>query len=70
MKVKKGQSVWDVSIKETGSIEAAMEIARLNDIEVTEELEAGTELVIPGVNDQELVDFLKVKKAEPATQID
>jgi len=68
------QSLLDVAIQWTGNIVNAFEIAKANNISITEQLSAGTALVIP---DSITADFSvlsyyqsKYKKPiEPATEI-
>lgn len=45
--VKSGQTLLDIALQEKGSIEAIEEIAALNGLSVTEELEAGKTLLVP-----------------------
>ena len=45
--IQLGQSLTDLLLQETGSLERVMEIASLNDVGITEELEPGAELLMP-----------------------
>lgn len=45
--VSYGQTWLDIALQELGDMERAMEIALLNDRSITDELQAGEELMVP-----------------------
>lgn len=71
VKVKDGQTLADIAIQEYGSLEAAMELARVNGLSVTDIPEPGSELRLQdAVYDRTMEDYCKVNGVSPATQRD
>lgn len=71
VKVKDGQTLADISIQEYGSLEAAMELARANDLSLTDIPAPGSELRLQdAVYDKTMEDYCKVNGVSPATQRD
>lgn len=72
MKVKVGQrqSLADLAIQVYGDIRGAVEIAIANSIDVTAELDAGTELECPDVTfDPYIRDYVRKNSIKPATEL-
>lgn len=67
--VKEGQSIWDVAIQYTGSIEGAFAILLANG-KKSEEINTGDELVIPSIIDRNVVDYFKSRNVSPSGLID
>lgn len=67
IKVKQGQTLWDLAIQYCGSPSAAMSIARLNNISLTSMPTPGTELIIPGVTSKLVVNYYTNNAIVPAT---
>ncbi|TDX86169.1 hypothetical protein [Epilithonimonas xixisoli] len=65
------QSLLDFAIQHTGSAHNAFEIAMANNISITDQLTAGSELVIPDsiVNDVGVKNYYQSKSIQPATDI-
>ena len=69
IKVKEGQSVFDIALQTCGDVQAAVSIAHQNKIGITDELQAGQELLIPTdapVN-VDVLSYYKKNNIEPAT---
>ena len=65
------QSILDFAIQHTGSAQNAFEIAMANNMSITDQLMAGSELVIPNsiVNDVDVKNYYQSKAIQPATAI-
>ncbi len=65
------QSLLDFAIQHTGSPQNAFEIAMANDMSVTEQLTAGTELIVPETvaMDVDIKNYYSSKAIKPATDI-
>lgn len=68
MIVKARQTVMDIALQECGSAEATFEICRLNDISISDTIEPGTELELPAVSNQKVVEYYRFNGIEPATE--
>jgi hypothetical protein len=66
--VKQRQTVMDIALQECGSAEAALEVCRLNDISLSDTIEPGTELELPAVSNQKVVEYYRVNGIAPATE--
>lgn len=69
IKIITGQSLLNIALQEYGTIAAAVAIAQLNDIAITDMLDAGTEIKLPEdapVN-QDILSYFKEHKIKPAT---
>jgi hypothetical protein len=65
------QSIFDIAIQECGSVNAIFDIARLNNISVTDTLAPGTELQIPTEKSKpDIVRYFSGKGAKLATSIE
>lgn len=67
MKVKRGQSVIDLSLQQAGSASAALEISLQSNISITDLVE-GQDLQIPQIADKKVVDFFDQNNIAPATE--
>ena len=69
--VLNNQSLWDISVQEYGTVEAVFELARANDMGVTDLLTAGQELVLPEVDKKiikpEVVAYYRRNGLHPVT---
>lgn len=63
------QSVFDLALQHTGSVEAAMEIATLNNISVDAELLSGQELNVGDVRNRMIVKIYKDNNINPSTAL-
>jgi hypothetical protein len=64
------QSLLDIAIQRSGSATAALDLARTNDLELTDALTGGQELETVEVVDQDMVDFYELKKVIPGTAVE
>ncbi|CAM2904552.1 hypothetical protein [Flavobacterium frigoris] len=69
--VLNSQSLLDIAIRYLGTVEAALDIAVLNKISITEDLVPGQILELPNVDYgyQEIVTFFNANKTQPATAL-
>jgi hypothetical protein len=66
--VKDYQTLPDIAVQEMGSVDAAFELARLNDISVTDNLVSGQVILLPDAPaDEYVVNEFHTKKLFPAT---
>jgi hypothetical protein len=71
VKVKDGQTLADIAVQEYGSMAAAMELARLNGLALTDIPTPGSGLQLQdAVYDRTMADYCKVNGVSPATQRD
>jgi len=70
MKVSEGQSLIDIAIQYCGSADAAMAIAVLNELSITDDPIPGTELLFPDVVNADVIAYYKNYAIIPATLID
>lgn len=66
--VKQRQTVFDIALIKCGDREAAFEISRLNNISLSDTIEPGTELEVPAVINQKVVNYYEVNGIEPSTE--
>jgi len=69
MKVLSRQSVFDLAIQQCGCIEAAFDIAQLNNISITDDLLPGQELLMPTAVDTKTATYYAINGITPATAI-
>ncbi len=68
MQVLHNQSLLDIAIQHTGSVENAFAIAAENGISISDIVPAGTDIVISSDNDRkEILSYYQDKKIKPAT---
>lgn len=68
IKVKNGQTILDIAVQYCGDVEAAFDIAAMNDIEVTSQPETGTVLLIPEISNKRVVSYFGANNIAPATE--
>lgn len=69
MRVSDGQSLFDIACIYLGAAEAAIQIALLNDISITDDLAVGQELKLPDVVNRDIVNYYANNGINPATGI-
>lgn len=70
IKVLSGQSLFDIAIQECGSAEAVVQLALLNDISITDNLQIGQSILLPNnIENKENVQYFKSRGLNPATDI-
>ena len=70
--VQAGQSLWDISLQELGSIEGIFDVADANNInDITGDLIPGSLLTIDDskIINQEIVDYYKNKEIQPSSNV-
>lgn len=67
--VQKGQTLLDISIQYLGSAKGVVEVAKLNSLSITQDLQAGQVLKVDTseVINSKMVDYLKEKNIIPTT---
>jgi ABC-type antimicrobial peptide transport system ATPase subunit len=65
--VKRRQSLFDIAVQYCGSAEATAEIARMNNIALHEDVQAGTVLSVPPELSKETALKYRLNSIEPAT---
>lgn len=66
--VMQGQTLADIAIRYCGSIEALFQLAVLNDISITDALEAGTVLLLPPPLDKGVINYFECNGIQPASK--
>ncbi len=61
VKVKQGQSLLDIAVQYTGSVENAFSIALLNSISLADQLEINQELIVPEPTNRSIVALFSDK---------
>lgn len=69
MKTLNGQSLIDIAIQTSGSVEAAFDIAIAKGLSVTDNVDAGIEIDSVNVIDKTIVDYFTMKNLKPATDL-
>jgi hypothetical protein len=64
-----GQNLYDIAIQHCGNADIALEIARMNNMSITDTLIWGAELFIPIPANTRVVSFLKQGNWQPATAL-
>lgn len=66
--VKDYQNLFDLACQEIGSVDAAFDLARINDLAITDDLVSGQMILLPDAPvDEYVVNEFKTKKLFPAT---
>lgn len=69
--MKDGQTLADVAVQEYGAWEALTEIAKLNNVSMTDVLDAGELLTLPdGTWNRAMESYCKANRVSPATARD
>lgn len=66
--VLNGQTLFDVALQFCGSVEAAFDIASMNDIAVTSYMQPGAVVALPDMADKRIVVYYTNNKIKPATE--
>jgi hypothetical protein len=67
IEVQKHQTLLDIAIQHTGSVESVVEIAELNGLEVTADVVPGTKLIMPEVVERRVKIFFDESDSKPVT---
>ncbi len=67
--VKQGQTLFDIALQYCGSADAAFEIARINNRNITDDPAPGDVLKLPHVRDKRVVKYFADYKLIPASAI-
>jgi hypothetical protein len=62
-----GQSLFDIAIQESGSVEVAFALSVTNNISISGEVPANTSLENAPVQNKQFAEYYKLKKLKPAT---
>jgi hypothetical protein len=63
------QSLFDLALQHCGSVEAAIDIALLNGLSLSDSLEVGSELLLPPVLNKPVADYYRNRNITPATAL-
>ena len=71
VEVLDGQTLVDIAAQELGDIDRVFEIAQLNEMNITDELTAGQEILVPDfeISKGNMVDLFADKANAPASSI-
>lgn len=69
MKVLNRQSLLDIALQETGRVEEVINIALINDLRISDDIDEGIEILMPSVKDNVVYKYYKVNNICPATSI-
>ena len=61
------QSLLDLALQHTGTIESIFELAVLNDKSITDDMVAGTSLLIGEISNKDILAYYTAKNIQPAT---
>ena len=67
----RNQSLLDLALQHTGTIESIFELAEANSLNITDEVQAGAPLTVPllgkGVRNGDILAYYTAKNLQPAT---
>ncbi len=63
------QSIFDIALQQCGTLEAAFEIAAMNDCSLTDDLTTGDDMAVPQASNDAVVKQYAVNNILPATGI-
>lgn len=66
---KQGQWIGDITVRETGSFETIIEMGLVNNMSITDFLEAGTMVEITEPIDKRIMSYYDINAIYPATTI-
>ncbi|MBR4137848.1 MAG: hypothetical protein IKU05_05495 [Bacteroidales bacterium] len=66
--VLNGQTLFDIALQFCGRVEAAFDIAAMNDIAVTSYMQAGAVVALPDIADKRIVAYYTNNGIKPATE--
>lgn len=61
------QSLLDLALQHTGTIESIFELAVLNEKSVTDDMVAGASLLIGEISNKDILNYYTAKNIQPAT---
>lgn len=64
--IKERQTITDIAVQYAGDAGMAMAIAMANGLSVSDDVEAGTYIIIPSVANKEVANFFEVNNQAPA----
>lgn len=67
--VSQRQSLLDLALQYGGSMEAAMEIAAINGVSITDDLQDGQQLAMPVPQNRDVTNYYVIHDICPATSI-
>lgn len=67
VKVLDGQSLFDIAIQHCGDVQAVYDIAVLNNMSITDDVELGKYLIVPESFDKDISTYMKQKNITPKT---
>lgn len=67
--IKYKQSLYDIAIEHCGDVRATNMIADMNDISPDDELEYGSEIILPSVYNPSVVNKLNINRIHPASYL-
>jgi len=67
LKALSGQSIFDLAVQSSGSVEAAFDLALMNSIGLTDDIVPGINLTVASVVNKQIADYYKNKGIKPAT---
>jgi len=62
------QSLADIAVTYCGNYDAIYEVAYLNSLSITDELIPGQKIQVPPAYDENIVNYFKANKNQPATR--
>ena len=63
------QNIFDLAVQTTGNASTAFDLALLNDLSLTDNLDTGQELVLIDKENKAVADYYDAKQLKPATGI-
>ena len=61
------QSLLDLALQHTGTIESVFEFAEANALNITDDVQAGKTLVLPAFTNKDILGYYTAKNLQPAT---
>lgn len=62
------QSIFDIALQHSGSLEAIVDIAKYNNLSITDSIDTNP-IIIPIIHNQRVVDHFALNQITPATEI-
>lgn len=62
-----GQSLLDVCVQETGTIETLFDVLHLNQLNMTEAITEPVQIIVPSVAKKQIVDYITTNKIQMST---
>ncbi len=67
--IRQNQTLFDIALQECGNQSAAIDIALLNGIDITESPPFGTTLLLPDVINRRVLKYYQDNNIQPATKL-